>query len=77
MNRAAAIEALKPLIKITNAAFRALMNDPDPNHTPSRANNWSTHTPELYQVWSKAADAECDFRTKHELLDWPTRRRGR
>jgi len=76
MTLAQKIETLKALKTATNKAFRALMNDPNPTHTPSPLNGWTTHTPEIKQAYEDAAAAECAFRTANDLLDWPNRRRG-
>jgi hypothetical protein len=71
MNRIEAIAELKSFTKASNAAWKVLMNDPR-----VMADKTATHTPELLQAWNNAADAERMFREKHELCDYPNRRRS-
>lgn len=70
MSRNEAITELKTFTKATNAAWKALMNDPIVVANPT-----SAHTPELLSAWNSAADSERHFREKHELCDYPNRRR--
>lgn len=71
MNRSQAIEQLKTFTKASRAAWRVMANG-----TEADARTVFGEEGKNYIAWCKAADAECAFREKHDLLDWPTRRRG-
>lgn len=71
MNRTAAINELKSFTKVSNAAWRKMMNGTEADARTVRGEEGSN-----YLAWCAAADAECAFREKHDLCDFPNRRRS-
>lgn len=71
MSRAQAITELQPFIKATRKAWRIMATG-----TEADARTVYGEEGKNYLAWCAAADAECAFRTAHDLLDYPTRRRN-
>jgi len=71
MTRNEAIIELKKYTKVTNAAWRIMMNGSEEDASTVFGKQGKN-----YLAWCKAADAECAFRVEHELCDYPTKRRS-
>ena len=71
MTRAEAIAELATFTKASKSAWRTMMNG-----TETDARTVHGEEGKNYIAWCAAADRECAFRTEHELLDYPTRRRN-
>lgn len=71
MTRTEAQNELKSFVKASSAAWRMMMSGTETDARTVRGEEGKN-----YVAWCAAADAECKFREKHDLLDWPTRRRS-